>query len=273
MKLSAKEKSRLKSQYGEWAVVTGASSGIGREIATLLAASGLNLIIVARNEGKLKALQTDLAQKHGTEVAVIASDISHNKGIQDLIEIAQHKEVGLLVAAAGYGTSGLFLNSSIHEEVNMLRLNCEAVLVLTHYFTQRFNQQKRGGIILFSSIVAFQGVPYSAHYAATKAYIQSLAEGLYHELKDNNVDILAAAPGPVLTGFAERADLKMGNVLKPEDVGVPILKALGKKTTVLPGTLTKVLAYSLRTVPRWAKVRIMKMVMGGMTKHQVESRK
>ena len=117
-------------------------------------------------------------------------------------------------------------------------------------------------------MVAFQGTPYSANYAATKAYVQTLAEGIAVELKPQGVDVLAVSPGPVDTGFGKRADLKMSMSLKPSQVGVPILKALGRTTTVLPGILTKVLVYSLRTVPRWAKVRIMGKVMGGMTEHQ-----
>jgi short-subunit dehydrogenase len=117
-------------------------------------------------------------------------------------------------------------------------------------------------------MVAFQGVPYSANYAATKAYVQSLAEALAIELKPSGVDVLAAAPGPVSSGFEQRANMKMYMSLKPLDVGVPILKALGRKSTVLPGLLTKLLIYSLRTIPRWGKVKIMKMVMDGMTKHQ-----
>ncbi|UPT68195.1 MAG: SDR family NAD(P)-dependent oxidoreductase [Sphingobacteriales bacterium JAD_PAG50586_3] len=119
-----------------------------------------------------------------------------------------------------------------------------------------------------SSMVAFQGVPYAAHYAATKAYVQTFAEALAVELKPYGVDVLAAAPGPVKSGFSSRANMKMDLALTPEQVGVPILKALGRKTTVLPGFLTKLLVYSLRTVPRWGKIRIMKMVMGGMTQHQ-----
>ena len=119
-----------------------------------------------------------------------------------------------------------------------------------------------------SSMVAFQGVPYSANYAATKAYVQSLAEALAVELKPYNVDVLAAAPGPVSSGFEQRANMKMSMSLKPSQIGVPILKALGRKTTVLPGLLTKVLVYSLRTLPRWGKVKIMQKVMGSMTKHQ-----
>jgi hypothetical protein len=117
-------------------------------------------------------------------------------------------------------------------------------------------------------MVAFQGVPYSANYAATKAYVQSLGEALAEELRPHGVDVLAAAPGPVASGFGQRANMKMNMSLTPQQVGIPILKALGRNTTVLPGFLTKFLVYSLRTVPRWGKVKIMKIVMGGMTEHQ-----
>jgi uncharacterized protein len=95
-----------------------------------------------------------------------------------------------------------------------------------------------------------------------------LAEALAVELKPFGVDVLAAAPGPVASGFGDRANMKMNMSLTPQQVGIPILKALGRKTTVLPGFLTKFLTYSLRTVPRWGKVKIMKIVMGGMTQHQ-----
>ncbi len=173
-----------------------------------------------------------------------------------------------MIASAGFGTSGAFLNTSIHAEVNMLQVNCLALLQLTHHFAQKFAAQKKGGIILMSSIVSFQGVPFAANYAASKAYVQTLAEALYHELKPYNVDVLSAAPGPVQTGFSERANMVMDNTLTPDQIGVPILKALGRKATVLPGFLSKLLVYSLGTVPRWGKIRIMKGVMGGMTKHQ-----
>ncbi len=144
-----------------------------------------------------------------------------------------------MIVSAGYGTSGLFVDGSLHSEINMLKVNCEALLSLTHYFSQQFVQHKRGGIILMSSIVAFQGTPYSSNYAATKAYVQTLAEGLAAELKPFGVDVLAAAPGPVESGFGKRANMKMLMSLKPSQVGVQILKALGCKTTVLPGLLTK----------------------------------
>ncbi len=199
---------------------------------------------------------------------MVATDVSEPAGRQAIIDATQNLAVGLLVASAGYGTSGLFTESTVSEEVGMLRVNCEALLILTHHYGRQFVKQKRGGIVLMSSLVGFQGVPYAAHYAATKAYVQSLAEALSVELRPLGVDVLAAAPGPVVSGFGQRANMQMGTALTPAQIGVPILKALGRQSTVLPGFLTKFLVGSLRTVPRWAKVRIMEQVMAGMTKHQ-----
>lgn len=268
MKLSNNEKTRLKTKYGEWAIITGASSGIGLELATQLASAGLNLVINSRHLEKLQEIETQLKINTNIKIKIVASDISEADGIDKVIQATQGLNVGLLIASAGYGTSGRFIDSSIHSEVNMLKVNCEALLTLTHYYSQQFVQQKRGGIILMSSMVSFQGTPFAANYAATKAYVQSLAEALAVELKPYGVDVLAAAPGPVESGFSQRANMKMSMFMTPSQVGIPILKALGRKTTVLPGFLTKLLVYSLRTVPRWGKVKIMEKVMGGMTQHQ-----
>ena len=268
MTLSNKERQRLKTKYGDWAIVTGASSGIGLELATQLATAGFNLVITSRHVDKLQDVEEQLKVNSNIQIKIIASDVSNKEGIDKIIQATQSLNVGLLVVSAGYGTSGNFIDSSLHNEINMLKVNCEALLSLTHYYSLQFVQQKRGGIILMSSMVAFQGTPYAANYAATKAYVQTLAEALAEELKPHNVDVLAAAPGPVESGFSQRANMKMSMSLTPQQIGVPILKALGRKTTVLPGLLTKILVYSLRTVPRWGKVKIMAKVMGGMTKHQ-----
>ena len=268
MTLSQQEKDRLKTKYGPWAVVTGASSGIGMELAERLAESGLNLVINARNGEQLAAIATRLTATYGITIKSVAADLGSQVAVDQFIAATNGLAVGLFVASAGFGTSGSFLEADITEEIAMLRVNCEALLVLTHHFSQRFVGQKRGGIILMSSLVGFQGVPFAAHYAATKAYVQSLAEALAVELKPYDVDVLAAAPGPVESGFGQRANMQMSMSLTPAQVGIPILKALGRQSTVLPGLLTKFLVGSLRTVPRWAKVLIMKQVMGGMTKHQ-----
>jgi uncharacterized protein len=268
MKLSDKQKSRLNQKYGPWAIVTGASSGIGLEIAVHLASAGLNLVINGRNEIALQELKRKLNLQHNIEVKTVVSDVSNPEGVEAIISVTEGLEIGLLVVSAGFGTSGAFIDSSIYSEVNMLRVNCEALLSLTHYYSQQFVRQKRGGIILMSSMLAFQGVPYSANYAATKAYVQSLAEGLAEELRPHGVDVLAAAPGPVDSNFGKRANLNMSISLKPSQVAVPILRSLGRTGTVLPGLLTKFLVYSLRLLPRWGKIRVMQKVMSGFTKHQ-----
>ncbi|MBI1343507.1 MAG: SDR family NAD(P)-dependent oxidoreductase [Terrimonas sp.] len=271
MQLSIKEKNRLKNKYGQWALVTGASSGIGLELASQLAAAGFQLVMVSRQAEKLQVISNDLRSKFSVEIKSIDTDLSSAGSIEKIITDTSELDIGLLVNAAGFGTSGLFSEASLPDEINMLRVNCEAVLCLTHHFIQRFRSRQSGGIIFLSSLVAFQGVPYSSHYAATKAYIQSFAEALTIELQPNGIDVLAAAPGPVDSGFARRANMKMGKALQPSAIAVPILKALGRQSTVIPGLLSKVLVYSLRTVPRWAKVRIMQKVMGGFTAHQRQS--
>lgn len=268
MKLSKAAQRRLREKYGPWAVVTGASSGIGRELAEQLAQAGLNLLIHSRQLDELEKIAAEWRGRWGIEVQAVAADLSEPAGAAKIIAAAEGLPVGLLIASAGFGTSGLFIRSQLEAEIAMLQTNCAAVLTLSHHFSKAFAEQGRGGIILMSSIVAFQGVPNAAHYAATKAYIQSLAEALAIELKPLGVDVLAAAPGPVRSGFGQRADLRMDLALTPQQVGAPILEALGRRKTVLPGRLTKFLVYSLRALPRWGKVRIMQQVMGGMTKHQ-----
>lgn len=267
MNLSNQEKQRLKNRYGEWAIVTGASSGIGLELATQLADAGFNLILNARNEDRLSKVEQQL-KNHNIDIKSVVADLSDKDGVEKIIQSAQGLKVGLLINNAGYGTSGLFVQSSLELEIDLLRVNCEAVLALSHFFAQKFKQQGRGGIIFLSSLVAFQGVPYAANYAASKAYIQSFAEALAIELKPFGVDVLAAAPGPVESGFGQRANMQMDNAMSPDQLGVPILAALGNRTNVIPGLLSKVLTYALRTVPRFMKVKIMQKVMGGFTKHQ-----
>lgn len=268
MALSVSEKNRLKTKYGAWALVTGASSGIGKELAERLAEAGIHLVLTARSGAVLEKFAFELQSKYKVETRVVTADLSKPAEVNKIIEASQDLDVGLLVAAAGFGTSGFLTEASVEEELDMIQVNCSALFVLTHHFSKKFVERKRGGIILLSSIVSFQGVPYAAHYAATKAYVQSLAEALAVELRPFGVDVLSAAPAPVESGFAKRADMQLGMALKPAEIAIPILKALGRKSTVLPGFLTKFLVGSLRTVPRWAKVRIMKMVMSGMTQHQ-----
>jgi uncharacterized protein len=265
-----KKQTQLRERYGSWAVVTGASDGIGLELANYLAEAGFNLVLVARRKEVLEKLASELAKQNNTETRVIAADLSQHSEVEKVLLQTRELQVGLFVAAAGFGTTGNLVESSLDSEVTMLEVNCRAVLVMTHEFGKRFADQKRGGIILFSSLVAFQGVPKIANYAATKAYIQSLAEGIRVELAPLGVDVLASAPGPTQSGFAARANMQMGAAATAKEVARGTLEALGKRTTVRPGFLSKVLEAALSLLPRPARVAIMARIMGGMTKHQVE---
>ncbi len=268
MASSSKRDIAWAKKYGRWALVTGASDGMGRAIAQELARTGINLILAARREDRLKSLAGELEKLHGIETMVLPLDFSKAASLDEVVRSCDGLDIGLLVAAAGYGTSGAFLEADLAAELDMLDVNCRAVFALTKVFADRFAAQGRGGIILFGSLVGFQGVPHAANYAATKAYVQTLAEGLRPELKRRGVDILAVAPGPVSTGFAARANMVMGGTDTPEAVAPQILRALGHRTTVKPGFFGKLFGYSLALMPRFARTMILGTIMSGMTSHQ-----
>ncbi len=257
----------LSHRYGPWAVVTGASDGIGREFAARLAAAGLNVVLVARRAERLAELGASLESKHGIRAMVVAVDLATPEGVHELELRTEALDVGLLVASAGFGTAGPFVDGKLDDELAMIDVNCRAVAALAHHYGGRFVRARRGGIVLLSSVVAFQGVPRAANYAATKAYVQSLAEGLRIELAPFGVDVVACAPGPIASGFGRRARMNMRLVLGPESVAQATLNALGRSGTVRPGWLSKLLEWSLALLPRWGRVRMMGVVMGGMTKH------
>ncbi len=251
--------------YGPWAVVTGASDGIGREFARSLARDGFKLVIVARRRQALESLARELSN---TEVRVVDADLATAEGRARVEHETASLDVGLLVASAGFGTSGPFLDNALEAELAMIDVNCLAVAAMSHSFGRRLVKRGRGGVVLLSSLVAFQGVRHAANYAATKAWVQSFAEGLALELAPLGVDVLASAPGPIRSGFAARARLQMSMAATPDTVAAVSLAALGRSGTVRPGFLSKFLEWSLMFLPRWGRVRIMSMVMGGMTKHQ-----
>jgi uncharacterized protein len=252
------------ARYGPWALVTGASSGIGMASAEWLAARGLNLVLVARRADRLNELAVSLHQRFAVATHVIVADLRDEGDVQRVLEESASVDLGLFVAAAGFGTSGRFLDVSTAPELDMLTVNCRTVLAMTHDVGQRLRERRGGGIVLFGSVVGFSGVPGTAHYAATKAWVQSFGEGLHHELKPHGVDVLISAPGPTQSGFAETAGMVMGNALTAAVVADGTLRALGHRMTVRPGFLSKLLGYGLATAPRWAQVRILGGVMRGM---------
>lgn len=258
--------SPLRAKYGPWALVTGASDGIGKAMAERLAVEGFDLVLVARRREPLDRLADACRALHGVQVRVFAQDLSAPGAVDAVMEACAGLEVGLLVAAAGFGTSGPFLGSSLETELGMLTLNCAVPFAMAHGFGRAMAKRGRGGIVLMSSLLAFQGVAGAAHYAATKAYIQTLVEGLRKELAGKGVSVIASAPGPVLSGFGARARMAITTGVSPETVARGTLKALGRWTTARPGFLSKALEHSMTFLPRPARTRILSGVMSRMTR-------
>ena len=256
---------RFRLRYGPWAVVTGASSGIGRQMAVRLAQARLNLVLVARRRDLLEDIAAGLGREFGIHTRVVAADLSTVEGIAVVGAGTADLDVGLLVAAAGFGTSGPFLDSDAGQERDMLNTNCWAVLSMSEHFGARFVARGGGGIVLLGSLVGRQGTPWAAHYAATKAYVLTLAEGLRLELRPRHVDVVACAPGPVHTAFADRAGMRMSTALRADDVVVPTLNALGGRGVVTPGALSKALTWSMLPPPRSRRVWIMGEIMHRMS--------
>jgi uncharacterized protein len=256
---------RLVDRYGPWAVVTGASDGLGRACARYLADEGFRLVLVARRATELQRLADELQTAHQERPLVLALDLGHESSLAVLLQETAQLDVGLLVAAAGFGGAGPALHTDLGTALAMTDLNCRSVLAHTLSFGARFKTRARGGVVLFSSLLAFQGVPGSAVYAATKAYVQTLAEGLRPEWAQYGIDVLACAPGPVHTGFAQRAGMRMGLALAPERLPHSIFAALGHRETVRPGWLSWFLELILPPGPRRLRAWILARVIAGMT--------
>ena len=254
----------LRSAYGPWAVVTGASDGIGRAMATEVAREGLSLVLVARRRDALEELAESLKTRFGVEARPLVADLSSRSETARLDLETRDLDVGLLVASAGYGASGPFIDASQDAELGMIDVNCRALAQSAHDFARRFVQRGGGGLVLMSSLAAFQGVPGAANYAATKAFVQTLAEGLSVELKGKGVDVLASAPGPVISGFGARAGMNIEKGQTPQEVARGTLSALGRRTTVRPGFLAKALEASLAPLPRYFRARVMGRVMADL---------
>lgn len=199
---------------------------------------------------------------------VLSADLSDLVAVRRMVEATSDLDIGLLVAAAGFGTSGPLLDSELGRETEMVDLNCAAVLALACYLGPRLVKRARGGVVFMSSLLAFQGTPHAANYAATKAYVQTLAEGLRMEWAPYGIDVIASAPGPIRSGFAQRANMQMAQSLPAEVVARVTMRALGHQPTVRPGWLSKLLGWSLALLPRWGQVMVIGQVMKGMTAHQ-----
>ena len=181
----------LLDRYGPCALITGASSGIGDAFARQLAREGFDLVLVARRKERLDALVADLraSQSGGGNIDVLALDLTRPDFIDVIASFCRGRDIGLLVSNAGAGLKGAFDETPLEKKHAILELNCRAPMVLADAFIPRFKERGRGGLIITSSIESVVGFPFSATYAATKAFATSLGEGLWGELDGSGVDV------------------------------------------------------------------------------------
>lgn len=229
-----------KSKFGPWAVVTGASSGIGEGFARQLAANGLNLVLVARRLPLLEKIGESLAKEFGIQYRTIEADLSQESAIKKITDATDNLEVGVLISNAGTGNVRKFFSADESDHRYILQLNAISHLRLTHYFGKKMSARKRGGILLTGAMGATDGLPYMANEAGTKGYIQSLGKSLHTELKEFGLHITVLVTTPTETPvFYKLGFTKKNTPLQPisiEQCVSEALVALSKnKIIVLPG--------------------------------------
>jgi short-subunit dehydrogenase len=192
-------------------LVTGASSGLGAQFARRLAERGLSLVLSARSADKLATLAGELGSSHGVGTRVVAADLSTAAGIDRLIDEVSALGVPIdhLIGNAGFGTHGAFVESDPSEQRAMVTLNCEAIVALTRALLPGMLERGRGGVINVASTAGFQPAGTFATYAATKAFVLHFTEALHEEARGAGVRVMALCPGPVPTGFQERASFRI----------------------------------------------------------------
>jgi uncharacterized protein len=266
---SQRRDTELRERYGSWALITGASAGIGAQFARRLAGKGLNTILVARRQPLLDALASEIQRDHGVEATTLAVDLSEPGFLDTLDAATRELDVGLLVNNAGTTYGGAFLETDPSRHQREVHLNILAPLLLSHHLGRRMLERGRGGIIFVSSLFALQGVPNFANYAATKSYDLTLGDGLAHELGDRGIDVLTVAPGPTLTEGTERmgASTDSGPMpfRAPDLVVTATLRSLGRRSTVVPGGMNRVMtAFTARSMSRSSRTRMWAAVLKRM---------
>ncbi|MGO8692509.1 MAG: SDR family NAD(P)-dependent oxidoreductase [Rectinemataceae bacterium] len=250
------DKSTFQATYGPWCVIVGGSEGLGAEFARQLAARGLNLVLAARRPDLLKRFSDEIAQRFGVRVLPLELDLADPRSVDSIADRTSDLEIGLLICNAASSPIGPFLGHSRATHCRLLEMNCRAPALLAWEFGRRLSLQGRGGIILVSSMAGFQGTGHVAHYAASKAYVRVLAEGLWDELRGKGLQVLACCPGIVSTPtFQREGPVRPRWLASPLMECAPVvaqtLRALGRKPVVVPGTSNKVAAwFTQRLLPR-----------------------
>jgi uncharacterized protein len=242
-----------------YALITGASKGIGKSIAYELAKQGYPILLVARNDEELKTLSDDLRIKYGIDTPFLSIDLSTNGAslkVTDWVKMNNYS-VGLLINNAGYGVWGDFSQSSLTDQLGMMQLNMNVIVELSHLLVPLLSQEKQAYILNIASTAAYQAVPTLAVYSATKAFVLSFTRALRFELAKTSISVTCFSPGPVDTGFASRAGINPLNKMaekfnmRPDEVAKMAVKAMfSKKSEVIPGFTNIISVYANLIFPK-----------------------
>ncbi|HEY5230632.1 MAG TPA: SDR family NAD(P)-dependent oxidoreductase [Galbitalea sp.] len=258
---------RFKETYGPYALVAGGSYGLGAAFAEAIAQRGVNVVLLARQEDRLKATAARLKETYGVEVIAIALDVADYESVKRRLGDLK-VAIGLLVYDAAYAPIGRFEDVSEDQLIRATEVNVRAPLLLAKLLSAPMIERGRGGIVLMSSLAGSQGSPNIAAYAATKSFNAILAEGLWKELKPHGVDVLACMAGAILTpGYQEAESTKPApGTLEAKQLAEQTLNALGKGPIIIPGAVNKVARFLLmRLLSRRAAIGIMAKNTGGLS--------
>ncbi|MCV7100807.1 SDR family NAD(P)-dependent oxidoreductase [Mycobacterium palustre] len=244
-----------KPDMGTTVVITGASSGIGAELARGLARRGFPLLLVARRRERLDQLANEVGAEHSVAVEVLPLDLSDKKARAKLADRLAAEPIAGLCNSAGFGTSGVFHTLPRERESEEVVLNALALMELTHAVLPGMVERGAGSVMNIASIAGFQPMPYMAVYSATKAFVQTFSEAVHEELHGTGVSVTVLCPGPVPTEWAEIANAERFSVplaqVSPHDVAEAAIGGmLAGKRSVVPGLVPKVVSTGGRFVPR-----------------------
>ena len=236
-------------------VITGASSGIGAELANGLARRGFPLLLVARRRERLDEIANDVSEEYSVAAEVMPLDLSDTKARAKLADRLRTEPIAGLCNSAGFGTSGVFHELPVERESEEVILNALALMELTHAALPGMVERGVGAVMNIASIAGFQPLPYMAVYSATKAFVQTFSEAVHEELHGTGVSVTVLCPGPVPTEWAEIANAERFSVplaqVSPADVAEAAIGGmLGGKRTVVPGVVPKVVSTGGRYTPR-----------------------
>jgi short-subunit dehydrogenase len=246
----------LRTWSGKWALITGASAGIGFEFARLLAAGGTNLVLTARRANRLQKLAAELSAQHRVQVEVLSADLLRAEAPVEVFRFtaAKNIDVELLINNAGFGAFGYAHEIPIGRMLEMIQVNCSAVVHLTRLYLPAMVARKHGDVLILASLASFQAVPFNTVYAATKAFDLSFAEGVAEEVSEFGVRVCALCPGTTATEFqqvAQQPDRRFKSTETAEKVARVGLEAMAAgKSYVISGAINRLVKEGQRFAPR-----------------------